>query len=70
MSLEANHPKLQAFQAAVKTLLLKRLEQTQEQARQLQKENDEKKEIRLAKTKELHEAQRILQVKKEVWPNL
>ena len=63
MSLDADHPKLEAFQAAVKKLLLKRLEQAEEQAKQIQKENEEKKRIRLEKTKELHEAQRTLQVK-------
>ena len=60
--LEPDHPKLEAFQSAVRAHLLKRLEQTREEAAQLRKENAEKKKIRLEKTQELHEAQRILQV--------
>ena len=67
LSLSADHPKLEAFQSAVKTLLLKRIEEVEDQARQIQKENQEKKAVRLAKTKELHEAQRTLQASSKLY---
>lgn len=58
--MEADHPKLQAFQNALNKVLNKRLEETELKIRALKQEKEAKAKLKSRKTKELYEAQNLL----------
>ena len=59
-TLDVEHPKLEAFQLAVKTLLLKRIREADEEIARLNKEASDKAKAREEQTQKLHESQREL----------
>lgn len=59
-SLSADHPKLEAFQKAVREALLKRIKAEDERISSLKKESALKARTKAEQTKKLHEAQRTL----------
>ena len=58
--LDVQHPKLEAFQLAVKTALLKRIREADEEIARLNKEASDKAKAREEQTRKLHESQREL----------
>ena len=59
-TLDVHHPKLEAFQLAVKTALLKRIREADEEILRLNKEASDKAKAREEQTRKLHESQREL----------
>eukprot|EP00094_Tigriopus_californicus_P006577 TCALIF_06333-PA protein Name:"Similar to Ccdc40 Coiled-coil domain-containing protein 40 (Mus musculus)" AED:0.16 eAED:0.16 QI:0/0.5/0/0.66/1/1/3/0/818 len=58
--MEADHPKLQAFQKALNQVLNKRVEETELKIKALRQEKEAKAKLKTQKTKELYEAQSLL----------
>ena len=58
--LDVEHPKLEAFQLAVKTALLKRIREADEEIARLNKESSDKAKAREEQTRKLHDSQREL----------
>ena len=59
-TLDIEHPKLEAFQLAVKHALLKRIKEADEEIARLNKEASDKAKAREEQTRKLHESQREL----------
>ena len=59
-TLDVEHPKLEAFQLAVKHALLKRIKEADEEIARLNKEASDKAKAREEQTRKLHESQREL----------
>ena len=59
-TLNVEHPKLEAFQRAVKASLLKRIREADEEIDRLQKESKDKSKAREEQTRKLHDSQREL----------
>ena len=60
-TLDVHHPKLEAFQLAVKIALQKRIREADEEIARLNKEASDKAKAREEQTRKLHESQRELQ---------
>ena len=63
--LDSNHPKLLAFQLAVKAALSKRIQEADEEIQRLRKENADKQRARQLQTSKLHDAQRELKLEQK-----